>query len=382
MKKLFPILLLAILLLPLVSAAMPYPGNEYQNHNYYVVFDEEGEAAILAQISITNPDELKTLELELPGEQFRIISVYQLYYEQLDEEQYWRTETVYKEVDYTIEELSESILLNLEIPKPDEENIQLYIYYKSESYVTQKGGVYSYDFETMMSDMDINYVSVSVDVTEDLYIKDGSTSTDYKSSFAAGDYAVSEMAYMPYPYSNNQKTTQALDPHESFHVTGKYANSWFSINWWKVVLGILITGIIIFGTVFGIKKGIKDKKLKLSVLIGVLFGFLTSMIWLAFIFLVNNLRNIIGYQYSDMFGIFLIMIVILLTVILIASPPVFIGLKHGLKQGIWCLVALVITLTIFLILGMFATIFLSSNSEPIYRTMMDSVAMAEPAIME
>ncbi len=368
MKKLFSILLLLLLLIPFTTALAWEPG--FQTHDYYVVFDGEGEAAVLAQITLDNYDDnLDTIEFEIPGQDFRIISVVQKYSIEDEGEDYWYYDWDFANIDYEIEELSESILMTLDIPEKDQESIYLYIYYKSESYAEQKGDVFNFNFESIMSESDIHTMSVSIDVVEDLYLQGGSTETDYRSNLAAGTFDVAEeMMYAPYMKNSNFiENTGALDPHESFHVTGKYAESWFAINWWKVILGIFFFGAVLLAAVYGIKTGIKEKKMKRSVLFGSIFGLVLSFFWLVVAYLLTNLHNLVGYMYDDIFALFLVLITILISLLLLAIPPIFIGMKYGFKHGIWCLVSLVITLTLFLIIGAVLMTALFS-SEPVFRT--------------
>jgi len=376
MKKLIPLLALLLLLVPLVSAYY-YPGSEFQDQYYYVIFDEEAEAATIAMITMNNYEDITDLELEIPGQNIRIIGIYQEYYEYDDDEDYyWRYDVKYQEIDYTTNELSESVVLNFDIPIQDQDQLKLYIYYKTESYATKHGDVYKFNFETIMGEYDTNYVRVAVDVTDDLYLEGGAAGIEYRDNILAGTAKMESVAsYVPYTDTGFVKTTNALDPHESFHVTGKYANSWFALNWWKVVVGILIMGAVLVGAVYGIKKGIKNKKTKLSVLLGAACGAILGFLWLGSGYLLVHLRDLIGYQYDNTFAIFVVLLTILLSFLLLAIPPILMGIKYGLKQGIWCVISLVVALTILMIVGMIVFVLVFNTPEMFYR------GLAEPAIM-
>lgn len=358
MKKILFLIAIALLLVPSFGSA--YWADSYQDHQYYVVFDEEGEAAVLATITMQNYDNIENLVFEIPGESFRIIGIAQQYYV-YESEDYWRYDVEYEDVDYTIEELSDSIRLDLTLPEPGEEQITLLVYYKSESYVEKKGAVYNFDFETMSSEYDISNVNVYIDVVDDLYLKEGSSETEYKADFAMGTASVEEVARDGgyYYYSNFQESTSALDPWESFHVTGKYSKTWLDMNWWKIVLGVLGVGLFLVGGVLAFQAVGKTKKRKLSLGLGFGTGSLLVLIWSASIYAMGHVYEWIGYQYDEMFSAGIVIFTLLVTLVLLVLPSVLTGLKYGAKEGIICFVAQIVTiLALFVVALIGAIIFL------------------------
>jgi len=360
MKKIMCLIALALLLVPMSSA---YWGEGFQDHQYYVVFDEEGEAAVLATISFQNYGDVEELEFEIPVEDIRIIGVVQEYYV-YDDEDYWRYDVQYAEVDYDLEELSDSVRLSFEIPE-DQEDVTIIIYYKTESYVEEKYDIYSYDFETISGNYDINNVNVYVDVVDDLYMADSSGETEYKDNFMVME-SVEEVALSRgYYYSDTSESTSSLDPWESFHVTGEYSNTWLDMNWWKVVLGVLAVGLVLVGGVFGVKKMFKKKK-SVALKAGIASGALLSLIWGVTAYVMENLSQWVGYQYGAMFSIILMLLVVMLTFILLITPSVLIGFKLGLKEGLTCLIAEIATLFLLFFLGLLGFIFLFGTGGGLY----------------
>lgn len=391
MKKLI-LIMLALLMVPFASAIYDMG---LQNQYYYIVFDEEAEASTIAIFSMNNYEDIKDMQLEIPGRDFRIVSFVQEYYDYTKEcvnwdevctgdvctktcssyQEYPRYPAKYAEVDYDTEVLSNSILLKFNIPEQDQNEIKLILYYKTESYAEKSSGIYKFDFETIKSGYDTDSVRVAVDVTNNLYLEGGQASIDYRDNVADGKVSSMEMAsFVPYVQSAFVKESSVLDPLESFHVTGKYANSWFALNYWKVILGVLITGIVLCGTALGIKKGITDKTTRLSVLIGAVFGFILAGLWLGSGYLLRNINNLFGYYYNDTFSIFILLLAVLLSILLLSVPSILIGMKHGLKQGIWCLISEVITLTVLLVIGIFVFAFLFNPESPIYPTLYRGIA--------
>ena len=284
MKKILGIIFV-LLLLPIVSATSLYPesyGYYGQNQYYYTVFDGEGEAAVLARIELQNTNNLTDFSFQIPGQDIDIINIVQEYYEYTQECSNWEEvscsssngiETCNKEctdyirypiyppsyaqVTYTVGESDDMTNIQFDIPKQDQDSIYLLIYYKTTSYVTESGGVYEYNFQTIQDEYDTNYVRVSLDVAEDLYLEGVSSAIDYqKEVFATSESAdfsrvASSISYIDTGYT---ETASSLDPNESFTVEGKYAKSWWNIHWWEVVLGVLIGLIALMGIVYGVRK--------------------------------------------------------------------------------------------------------------------------------
>lgn len=350
---------LALLLVPMSAA---YWGEGFQDHQYYVVFDEEGEAAVLATISFQNYGGVEELEFEIPVEDIRIIGIVQEYYI-YDEESSWRYDTHYADIDYDLEELSDSVRISFDIPE-EQEDVTIIIYYKTESYVEENYGVYSYDFETISGNYDISDVNVYVDVVDNLYMADSSGETEYKDNFMVGDIEEAALS-RGYYYSDNSESTSSLDPWETFHVTGKYSNTWLDMNWWKVVLGVFIVSLVLVSGVYGVKKMFKKKK-SLALKAGIASGALLSLIWGMTAFVLENLWEWVGYQYGAMFSVVLVLLVVMLTFILLIAPSVFIGLKQGLKDGLTCLIAQIATLFLLFFLGLLGFVFLFGAGGGLY----------------
>ena len=351
---------LALLLVPFSTA---YWGEGFQDHQYYVVFDEEGEAAVLATISFQNYGGVEDLEFEIPVKDIRIIGVVQEYYV-YDDEYSWRYDTDYVNIDYDLEELSDSVRLSFSIPE-DQEDVTIIIYYKTQSYVEEKYDIFYYDFETISGNYDINNVNVYVDVVDDLYMADSSGDTEYKDNFMVMESIEEAALSRGYYYSDNSESTSSLDPWESFHVTGKYSGTWLDMNWWKVVLSVLVVGLVLVGGVYGVKKTFKKKK-SLALKTGIASGALLSLVWGVTAYALENLWEWVGYQYGAMFSVVLVLLVVLLTLILLIVPSVLIGFKLGMKEGLTCLIAEIATLFLLFFIGLLGFVFLFGAGGGLY----------------
>ncbi|MBW3022988.1 hypothetical protein KY308_02705, partial [Candidatus Woesearchaeota archaeon] len=294
-KTLLPVILILILLAVFIpkslaevasktSIAYPYPGTQpFASNQYYSVhFDEEGEAAVLAKFTIVNAKDssIDEISVEIPGTSVRIINSVQeamaqrrscaqwddKCVEQVEGQcsKYERTCVSYKtygtfqgyySIDYTEQRLSKSTAYKFKLSQEigPQESATVIIYYKAEGYVKKSFGIYNFDFETAKIKYDVDNVRVAVNVQPELYLKGGQSRVDYLpqigASFAAEKLSTSVaaessgLATLSRTIEYQQgytKQTSGLDPLESFHVEGKYADSWFALNTLSIMLGIII----------------------------------------------------------------------------------------------------------------------------------------------
>ncbi|MSR86319.1 hypothetical protein EXS74_02905 [Candidatus Woesearchaeota archaeon] len=397
MKKIIS-LLFVLLLLPIASAASLYPdsyGYYGQNQYYYTVFDGEGESAVLARIELQNVENLTEFSFKIPGENISLINIVQEYYDYTEECSNWEevscstTDDVetcnkectdyirypvyppsYAQVSYTLGESEGMTSVSFEIPEQDQDNIYILAYYKTNSYVSESAGVYEYHFQTIQDEYDTNYVRVSLDVAEDLYLEGVSSAIDYqKEVFATSESAdfarvASSLSYIDTGYT---ETATSLDPYESFSVEGKYANSWWNIHWWEVVIGVLV-GIAILGAIiYGIRKITKkNKKLGLPLLLGVASGILLFGVWFACSYLLQN-SYYLGF-YNDTVMLFIILLTIVMSIFLLAVPAVWVGYTEGVKSGMICFIATVLTLFILCVIAIswLSISSVTTSPEPIF----------------
>jgi len=375
MKKMLSILLLFLLVIPMVLASVaiapyPYPGNQFygQNQYYYVVFDGEGEASTVARFDIQNIDNISDLQFELPGENIRIISVLQEWYSYQERCTYYKPQICdengvctqpcaqyqkykvypakYENIDFDKEILSDSVTINFDVPHQDQETVTILIYYKTESYVNQNGGIFKYDFETITNEFDTSQVRVSIDVAEDLYIKGIESEIEYRDNVleANADGVAALASRVSSVYAGYIETASGLDPYESFHVTGKYAKSWWAMNGWKPILGIFLGLLALAGLGFGLYR-LSRRRLGFSISLGIGSGTLLALSWIGVAYILQYGSSIFGYR--SVFPTFLVLLTILWSVLLFVGPAVLVGWKKGVNYGIYTLVATVISAFVF-----------------------------------
>ena len=408
MKKILLILMVLLLVVSVYAqeaVRMPIPidgAGLGQNQFYSVVFDGEGDAIVAAKLKIQNigKEPLKELNIEIPGENVRLVNIMQevirfqkicgaydpkgncsYYYDQ----QIWPPE--YYSIDKITEKLSKSVkvTLNLPVELKEGETGTILLYYKTNSYVEKSLGIFKFDFETIKWSFDTDRIRVAVNVQQDLYLEGVQGKIEYQNNFAVAEKAlVSGVQSQDLQQFSSQiewqqgivKEASGLDPYESFHAKGRYAESWLNLKRGSIGIGILITIIILGLLYYFVYRKIKKVKGNVAKAIGagILSGVLMICLWILISFLMNWVNRIIYYPYFSLISLLMILIIGIISLALIFGPAIYFGVKHGIVAGVWCLVSCLMTL---IILGAIAIIIfgLYTTPGPIY-------AMAEGVMVK
>jgi hypothetical protein len=367
-------LLFVLLLLPTVTARSNWPSPALENYQYYnVIFDEEGDAIIAAKLVFQNIQlvELKNIVIEIPG-QMQIINVVQEiqtekirtekrvpnYYgdykeQNYGEQNYGEQNYEYKTIKYTQRQFSESSAVDFTLPQAvkEQEKAVLLIYYKVKGYVQKDWKTYDFNFATVKSSQDVNYVRVAINVQEGLYLEglDGKVNyvdnifiaqslapVTFDSAFDKMDSSEMTSYSRQLEYSSGLvKEASGLDPFENFKVAGKYADSWWWLKRWKVVSTIIVFGSVLVALmVLGRKIKIKNDKNKEIVF----WSFLSALSSLVLVggsfWLMDNLYHWIGYQYDELIAFSLGLAVVVAVLAALLLPPIYLGKKYNFTTGI------------------------------------------------
>jgi hypothetical protein len=283
----FAALIVAFLVLPVGNAFAVGIGS---NNQYYdVVFDEEGEAAVIAKLSFQNvsAEPLPNLELKIPGNPVRILNIVQedsnidcmgMSYPDVVSPQAvggstssrypYQCDPVYAAVKYDKTISGNELGLKIELAKKIEPqgSTTLFISYKASGYVTKTRGIYKFSFQTIKSNFDIDNARVAVNVSEELYLKEGKAKTNYESnqkamdsvaptaSFGSAPALMSVSRSIEYKDEGFYKATSGLDPNENFVVEGKYYESSIWGNWIAVASTCVVLLILVILIVYILKK--------------------------------------------------------------------------------------------------------------------------------
>ncbi|MDD5331406.1 MAG: hypothetical protein PHE43_01105 [Candidatus Nanoarchaeia archaeon] len=417
MKKIV-LILLALIILPSVLAIMPVPDQTSfgQDQYYSVTFDKEGEAAVAAKITYYNSatEDMNEVVVELPGTNHRIVSVLQEYYAKEKRCSYWEDvcfksdangfceefkkqcnnwyeyqvyPPYYYALKYDEDKLSDSVKYTIKLSKPikSQETGSVILYYKSSDYVENSFGVYKFEFETLKIPYDSKYVSVAVDVVDDLKMSNTNSQTQYldvsydkAASFAGGAQSEELYRYSNYIGNNGQRLEQTsnLDPWESLKVKGKYSSSWFNLHKGSILIWTLVGILVIVGAVLLVKKGLKKQTSPALRIIGtsLVSTIVLGGLWFLAKILYDFVRNNLYYQYSSLVGILIITLTVILSLAIWIAPAVFIGLKYGVKEGIWTVIATLGFTLILVVIAMIIIFSLKQNPGPIYYGVKDMAA--------
>ncbi|MBS3174782.1 hypothetical protein J4440_02785 [Candidatus Woesearchaeota archaeon] len=368
------LLILFLLVMPFTfSSEIAYPTNSYnQNNQYYTVtFDGEGEASVIGKLNFYNfgKNQINNIRLEIPGNNIRIINIVQEYYgynaicahqgyEECFEYSRQRDYTPkYSIINYKKEITSNAVLLDLQLYTKinSQESASIIIYYKSEDYAEKSGNIFNYDFETIKTKFDVNFVQVGINVNNELYLKEGKSKTVYqdnsftetlaKGALSASDYSTVYRSSGSIGYGSYVKSTSTLDPYESFKVKGKYSESWLSLNLSKVFIISLITLVVLFLLslisikLFKIIK--KQNKLILVIVTGLIIPFILSILWTFSIFIIGKIGRLYYFRNSEIFILLIILILGLLSLIGLVGPAIYFATKYKPIYSLWYLVSFI-----------------------------------------
>jgi len=225
----------------LVSLAGAYYGSDYGTSAYYsVVFDDRGLANAVLRLDYTNNGNLAadTIDLDVPGTDVKLVGAYER-----KECQYNDSSSYYSNCYYNPEfepVLYEKIGANtyrLKLGKALEKghSTSLLVLYRAFGYAQDGVLGTGFKYETPKYGFDVDQTTVSIDVDENLYLKEGGSSGNYRralSDFSAvssgsGNMqaAMSNMysyGYYSYGYTTGKSTLLAG---ESVTVSGSYGKS-------------------------------------------------------------------------------------------------------------------------------------------------------------
>ena len=268
---------------------MPYIYAEPTEVNYLnaqVTFDGEGEASVALDIELNGvPEELTEISLIIPGDSVRIRRALQEYEVVTETSEYCVRQGEYdyelrdypclekgtyptygvqvERIEPVVEERADGLFVTLPLPHAiaANESTSIALSYKVQGYATQTLGLWNFGYLTPEVPYDLDTVRVRIDVADGLTLKGGQGDVAYTQSLAEdlamnaptafGDGFSSDFSSAVYDVNAFVKETTALDPNETFEVTGSYAASWWRLYWLNAVLLVaavsLLVGLVAWG---------------------------------------------------------------------------------------------------------------------------------------
>ena len=417
-QKILMLFLVFILLISFAYALVP-PNYNNNNHYYSVLLDGEGEAIVNLRINVQDYDEsVDSYLLEIPYSNVRVLGIYEKVKDSdrtciawentctkrgagstcveydyngncLKQEapclEYGKTCTQYnsnritykyEKLDVEPQFLSDKVLLDIDFTQPAEANEQKEILVAVKIYdsVSKGLGKLKLSFETFATNIDLSYVQVGVSVPGEYMIAGSNSRTNYRSNILTYTGAMESSKTLSYnemyDYSRRigsnyqyRKSTNNLDPFETFSVNINYSRSWFALHWPSVLIGLLIVAAIILGIVFAIKKlklslaklntNLKtDKEKTHTGLISFLGGLFVSLgiviLWTIIILVGKFLSSSFRSGSEAIFYLIVGLLGVILTLGLMIGIPIYVGSKYKPKTGF------------FLALWMFGWLFILS----------------------
>ncbi len=397
------------------GGVMPFSG---QNHNYSVVFRGNGESIVTLRVSLTNTSDsldLKEVSLRLPKvTDPKDLSAYQILatppcirYEDRPLVQTFPYQTPkcaeYGEPDYyyyygggkyqkaKTEFSGDTVKVTLATAIAPNKTGSFFLYYKAFGYAKKNlFGAYSFDFETLKTNDQINQLTIGISTDADQVLKGAKGEVQYRgaeTSMALKAAPAADAGAMANPTIDNfvsqigqgtmVKTASNLSAMESYQVKGMYANSRTKLYGRELltVLAVIVFFLVLVGLVlFAIQKRTfkKDKvqagdhkvmsddgmkRVGESLAISFASALVTAGYSIAVYSIFNALSNIVDYQYQSIVMILLVVISFAVYILVILGPAFFVGYKKGLGWGmgtfvmtiVWLILLAVVTVAILFV---------------------------------
>ncbi|MBI4451038.1 hypothetical protein HY642_03625 [Candidatus Woesearchaeota archaeon] len=378
-----------------VSYSRPYDTQYGQTSQYYTVtFDGEGEAAVLAKLTLKNLGKtaIESILVEVPSSQVRVIYA-------VEESQGIRKECVrqdikcaryapepqclnwapdgtcletkrpcideqttclefrdvpsyppvYSTLDASREQLSQSTKLIFKLPVPiqPEAAASVILYYKAQGFASQSFGLWTADFETIKWGYDTEQVRVALNVQPDMHLKGQESRVSYQPSFgtmeklsAAPAMMQAESAEMgefsrQISYAPGYaKQTSGLDPWESFHVTAEYSESKFALYSTRYLVGGFISIAVLALLVIGVRKLWRIKLPGAGITVAVV-SFLDAILVGGYIIAMPYVLEALWQTMrAEVLAVLLLVVAVLVGLFLFIAPAIWVGSKHGWAAGL------------------------------------------------
>lgn len=451
MRKLFTILVLMISVvlsgthqsLALASNSMPIaidrPSTDIfgQDHYYSLTLRGNGDVLVSGRLLFSNTDSmpLSGYTLHIPSGKVNDITVYQVSRNRICEQydsydypiydqsypnikrptplncikyqepayyDYLSGQNTYTKATYTYENNTIDVSLPHAISSGSSGSLLLFYRLKNATTRTLLGG-YTYEFQTLKTEDTVHIVQIGISTDSDLFVKGAKGKVQYsptqymdsaimKNAAAGVSSPQLDMYYQQIGQGNEIKTSQALQPMDTYTVKGEYADSSWKLYGKEILIGLIIIAVCLGLVLLVIKKVAKATQGKMNnqsksiLLVGIVSTVTAACItgYTVFIYFVFSYMQFNYYsQMNTIFTILLLVVSCGVYLVLLAGPSLWIGLSRGVVYGISTCALTVFLLGVVLVI-LIAGMFVTRNPYPVYPIRMqpyDSTAPA-PAVME
>ncbi|MCC7543276.1 hypothetical protein IT415_01035 [bacterium] len=276
---------LAVSFIPFATAKAQESLIFGQKHAYSVFVKSNKEAFVFARLALTNPDEspLTKSSFTLSNAKASEMSVYQVVLPQDCAQYDYRSGSNkcvrYKEPSYTqdysyygsghgdtknieyhkVTYQESGGKYSFDLPKTVEphKSTAIIVIYATKDYISNSFGRYTFNFETLAVEQRITEANVAVTAETDFQLKNPDKSYDYpyygglesganlsansaQTSFTNPD--IDKLVYSIGGRGQLNKTFNSITPNETVSVKGMFANSWFKLYLFEVLMTILGLG--------------------------------------------------------------------------------------------------------------------------------------------
>jgi hypothetical protein len=376
-----------------------------QSHFYSVLLRGNGEAIVYSRIVVTNSEEepLREFSFEIPKVSPTEMVMYQmklpkecvrydynspgtpcLEYQDPDytRRQYYYYGSPEGKIEYKrISFEKEGNTYRFEIPEEVEpfKTTAFVLAYAAKGYVTEKSGLYKFQFETIKVPSRVKESRVVVDVDSDLYMKGKRSQVDYfdfpaykADEMGAGDTAISNRELDRVvneigAYGQLMKEAKNLAPHEVFIVNGEYAKSWLRLQLFSIIRSLLVILLIFFAVYYLMKflnkrnkketEKTKNKNAWPITTVNLLISLISALSVFAVTIVLYTIERTGSFYFSYyyFFDIISFIVIALLYILIIFMPPIIVSLKNGWKSFVvillgeffWMLVIFLLFLVLY-----------------------------------
>lgn len=314
---------------------------------------------------------------------------------------YYGATTKYQRIDVT----QDGQTLKLRFPKAvsQDNSGAFFLNYRAFGYTDETLlGAYQYNFETLKVNDSIRNLVVGIRTDADQRLKGANSEINYREESVtfgaiepAADYAALSSNSALDSYISNvgqgsiRKTASGLAPLESYTTEGKYADGFFKLYAREFTITILVILFVALGAFFVVRfiykriskddppkpsKTTKERQESMKMFLyssGV--SFLSSFATVAYlagvIYFSGILTSIVGYQFSTILTLLIIVISIGVVVCVLLVPGVVVAYKKSIGWGITTVVMTICWLVImFFVLAIVLSLVFSTNypRPPIY----------------
>jgi hypothetical protein len=263
-----------------ICAAYSYANYGYSTSAYYAaIFDERGLASVVLRLDYTNSQSSNVghLDLNIPGTEVKVGNVFvettcTRGNKTASSNSYSTTAYSYsnyydpvcpsgtKFVTATVEKLnSGNYRIHLNKTLAQGETARVLVFYRAFGYVEDTLLGKKFDFETIKYDFDVDNTRVSIDVDENLHLKEGDSAGQYRSSkniilngvaSSVSDASVQSALSSSYRYvsyaSGYVRQKSVLLSGETFRVSGTYSETELQLYLLEIVGVLTILGSVVW----------------------------------------------------------------------------------------------------------------------------------------